>query len=159
MDRARASKLGYQQASGDQVIATQPVPSGYHWIVTMLSAWRTVQGSANAQNYDTIASGVYIVPPSVTIPTNAAPPGLQAILPPQLIHIPKNMDLFFEGVPEIRSAVSLVSRARIDCNVGEGIVVPSLSTLVAFFVQGNAANPIQAGVGVMSFQYTVEENC
>jgi len=156
LDRARASKLGYGNASGDQVIATTPVPSGYHWIVTMLSVWRTVLGSLNTQAYDTIASGVYIVPPSVTIPTA---PGLQAILPPQLIHLPKNMDLFFEGVPEIRSGVSLVSRARIDVPCNDGIIVPSLSVLVAFFVQGNAANPIQPGVSVMSFQYTVEENC
>jgi len=155
LDRARASKIGYGNATGNTVAASKIVPAGSHWIITAISAWRTVLGSLNTQNYDTIASGIYIVPPNTPLPTGA----LQEILNPNLIHVPKNMDLFFEGVPEIRSAVTTVSRARIDAPCQGGIVVPSLSQIVAVFAQGNAANPLQPGNLVMSFQYLIEENC
>lgn len=155
MDRSRASLIGFNQAGGDTVIAFPPVPAGYHWIVTAISAWRTVQGALNVQNYDTIASGIFIAPPSVALPTA----NLQAIQNPNLIHVPKNMDLFFEGVPEIFSAVTAVSRARIDAPCNGGIIIPSLAVLVAVFAQGNAANPLQPGNGVMSIEYVNERNC
>lgn len=154
IDRGVASTLGYGQASGDQLVATVPVPAGYHWIVTMVSVWRTVIGSLNSQNYDTIGGGIFVVPPGIALPIV----GFQQIQPPQLIHVPKNMDFFFEGVPELRGATG-VSRARMDAIAGDGIILPSLSILAAIFNQVTLANPIQPGNAVMSFQYAIRKNC
>lgn len=152
LDRARASRLG--SGNGTQLdvglgvlFATDPVPSGYHWLVTAVSVWRRM---AAADNYDTLTSGIFMFPPSIQVP---AAPVLFATIPFQAIHVPKNMDFFFEGVPRTNFGGVFLTRMDSNCTP---FVLPSLWRLVAALCV--TAGP-SAGTGLMTFQYTSEKNC
>jgi hypothetical protein len=148
ISRDRASQLAFIGATGDQVMLLGPVPAGYHWIIKNVSAWRI---TAANQLYSTLYSGIFILPPGISIPGAIDFEGDG--FPMNAIMVQKNMDLFFEGVAEEGNAAFTKFKARID--VLPDIVLPSQCRLAAVF----AVDAGVAGQGILNALYLNEQNC